>query len=85
MFTKYYYMIGGIDVAVSHLSLEELPAAAKYVVEKVLIEFLCAHTMCSQWLKIDCSIMHGFAVDDHAGATPTCALLEYVPQYCTHV
>jgi hypothetical protein len=31
----YYYMIGGIDVAVPHLSIEELPAEAKYVVEKV--------------------------------------------------
>ena len=33
----YYYMIGGIDVAVPHLSLEELSKAAEYVVEKVLI------------------------------------------------
>ena len=33
----YYYMIGGIDVAVPHLSLEELPAEAQYVVEKVMI------------------------------------------------
>ena len=32
----YCYMIGGIDVAVPHLSLEELPAEAKYVVEKVI-------------------------------------------------
>ena len=31
----YYYMISGIDVAVPHFSLEELPAEAKYVVEKV--------------------------------------------------
>ena len=36
-FHVYYYMIGGIDVAVPHLSLEELPTATKYVVEKVLI------------------------------------------------
>ena len=33
----YYYMIGGIDVAVSHLSFEELPTEAKYVVEKVML------------------------------------------------
>ena len=32
----YYHMIGEIDVAAPHLSLEELPAEAKYVVEKII-------------------------------------------------
>ena len=33
----YYYMISGIDEAVSHLSREELPSEAKYVVEQVML------------------------------------------------
>ena len=32
----YYYMVGGIDSAVPHLSLEELPAETQYVVKKVI-------------------------------------------------
>ncbi len=31
----YYYLVGGIDLAVTHLCIEELPSATQYVVEQV--------------------------------------------------
>ena len=33
----YYYLVGGVDLAVTHLCVEELPCATQYVVEQVRI------------------------------------------------
>ena len=39
----YYYMVGGTDAVVPHLSLEELPAETQYVVKKVRSTFILFH------------------------------------------
>lgn len=37
----YYYLVGGVDMAIEHLSLDELPLATQYVVEQVYLHVQC--------------------------------------------